>query len=118
MSDLLFIHSTAPHGTINAQEALDAVLMGSAFTTCTLLFINEGVLQLVRDQSPTTLGLKNFSLTFGALNDYGVTGIYCRKDSMEKYQLAISDLVIDGVVLVDDEGARNLIDTHNKVLNF
>jgi len=114
---LLFIQSTAPHGTVNAQEGLDAVLMGSAFSECTLLFLAEGVLQLLKDQDTHYLGLKDFSRTFGALRDYGVSRLYCHDQSLANYGISPSDLVID-IESVNDSQIRNLLSEHGKVLNF
>jgi sulfur relay (sulfurtransferase) DsrF/TusC family protein len=44
---LLFVLTSAPHGRINAQEGLDALLMGSAFADCSALFLGDGILQLI-----------------------------------------------------------------------
>ncbi|MBT4491984.1 MAG: sulfurtransferase complex subunit TusC [Gammaproteobacteria bacterium] len=114
---LLFIQSAAPHGSISAQEGLDALLMGSAFSECSVLFTNEGVLQLIQNQAPDELGTKNFSLTFGALRDYGVSQIFCRQSSMQRYGLNASDCVID-VEVVNDDVIRQLLNEHDKVHNF
>jgi tRNA 2-thiouridine synthesizing protein C len=114
---LLFIQSKPPHGSINAQEGLDAVLMGSAFSDCTLLLTGEGVLQLIKSQDPTDLGTKDFARTFGALRDYGVNNIYADAASLERYQLSAADLVIEVETLAASEAAA-LIASHDKVLNF
>lgn len=114
---LLFIQSAAAHGSVNAQEGLDAVLMGSAFTECSLLFTGNGVLQLLANQAPEALGLKNFSLTFGALADYGVPGVYCRQSDLDRFGLSLNDLVID-VKPLTAEATRRLITDHDQVLNF
>ena len=114
---LLFIQSAAPHGSVNAQEGLDALLMGSAFSECSVLFTNEGVLQLINLQIPEELGTKDFSKSFGALRDYGVSRIYCRQSSMQRYGLETSDCVID-IEVIGDETIRQLMVEHDKVLNF
>ena len=114
---LLFIQSTPPHGRINAQEGLDALLMGSAFTECGLLLIGEGLLQLTKQQDPSVLGMKNFSLTFGALADYGVNHVYCREADLLRFDLTTGDLVIE-VKAVDDATARSLLSEYEQVVNF
>ena len=114
---LLFIQTCAPHGSINAQEGLDAVLMASAFVECGLLFTAEGVLQLVKDQATAELGIRDFSRTFGALRDYGIKEIYCRSDSMQRYGLEQDDLLLD-VAIIDDQGIHQLIRNHDQVLTF
>lgn len=114
---LLFIQTTSPHGSINAQEGLDAVLMGSAFSTCTLLFTGDGVLQLMKDQDTAGTGHRNFSKAFGALRDYGVNDVYCRQSSLQQYGISEPDLVID-ITPIDDAGIRQLLVDHDRVLTF
>ena len=114
---LLFIQTCAPHGSINAQEGLDALLMGSAFTTCSVLFIGDGLMQLISGQSTDELGTKNFSLSFGALKDYGVTRIACSKPDLVARGLNNDDFLI-GVESLDAAGMQAFIRDHNKVLNF
>ena len=114
---LLFIQTCAPHGSINAQEGLDAVLMGSAFSTCTLLFQGEGVLQLISNQAPDGLGVKDFSRTFGALRDYGVTDIYCQQSAMDRFRITEEDLLLDVKVLADSD-IKAVMATHDRILTF
>ena len=114
---LLFVMSQAPHGSICAQEGLDAVLMGSAFSACSLLFIGAGVLQLVRDQDTELLGIKNFSRTFGALPDYGVTEVFCCEKALKDYQLKTNDLLLKPKV-VSSPVIQALLNDHNQVLTF
>jgi tRNA 2-thiouridine synthesizing protein C len=116
-TQLLFIHTSAPHGTINAQEGLDALLMGSAFADCTALFLGEGILQLLSEQDTSQIGQKNFSRTFGALADYGVSKIYCSEEHLDKFGLSVSDLVIDVEALGNDEIAE-MIANSEAILNF
>jgi tRNA 2-thiouridine synthesizing protein C len=117
MSSMLFVFSRPPHGSINAQEGLDALLMGSAFTACSVLFVGDGVLQLVTGQSTDALGTKNFSLSFGALKDYGVTRIACSMPDLLARGLNKSDFLIE-VEPLDAAGMQALIRHHDKVLNF
>ena len=114
---LLFIQTCAPHGSINAKEGLDALLMGSAFAECSILFTAEGVLQLVKDQATKNLGIKDASKTFGALLDYGVEDIYCRSSSLQRYGLTQRDLLLDPII-IDDNKAQALIREHDQVLTF
>ena len=114
---LLFIQTSAPHGRINAQEGLDALLMGSAFADCSLLFTAEGVLQIVKGQSTAALGTKDFSKTFGALQDYGGKKIYYRSESMRHYSLTTEDLLLDATPISDPE-IHKLLQQHDRVLTF
>lgn len=117
MNSLLYFFSHAPHGQINAQEGLDALLMGSAFTSCSVVFIEAGVLQLMRDQQPEQAGFKDFAKGFAALPDYGVHQIACCETSLNQYGLSAEDLVID-VDIISPEKIKTMIAEHDKVLNF
>ena len=117
MSSILYVFSRPPHGSINAQEGLDALLMGSAFTTCSVLFVGDGLMQLIEGQSTDEMGTKNFSLGFGALKDYGVTRIACSKPDLVASGLNNEDFVIE-VESLDAAGMQAFIRDHGKVLNF
>ena len=117
MTSILFIQTTAPHSSVKAQEGLDALLMGSAFTACSVLFLGNGVTQLTSKQDPEKLGLKNFAQGFSALVDYGVTRVYCRKDDLEHHNLAPKDLLIE-VEVLSSKDIRDLIHEHDTVLSF
>ncbi len=117
MTSILFIFSGAPHTSLNAQEGLDALLMGSAFTDCRLLFLDKGLLQLLKDQNAEPIGRKNYTQGFGALADYGVSQIACRRSDLEKYDLLLDQLSLD-VQPLDHDACRRWIDSADRVLTF
>jgi tRNA 2-thiouridine synthesizing protein C len=117
MKSFLFVNTCSPHLSINAQEGLDALLMGSAFTQCSALFVGEGVLQLIKGQNTEALKQKNFSLSFGALKDYGVENVYCSDSQLLRYGLSTSDLLIEVTALSDKDVAVLMAD-HDVILNF
>ena len=75
MKNFLFVTRHAPYGTSFGKEGLDAVLMGSAFAAVTLLFMDDGILQLKKDQHAEDIGIKDYSPTFAALDHYDVKEI-------------------------------------------
>ena len=117
MSSILYIFSRPPYGSVNAQEGLDALLMGSAFTTCSALFVGDGLMQLIEGQLTEELGTKNFSLSFGALKDYGVERIACSNPDLTARGLATDDFVIEIEAMESAEMQAFILD-HDKVLNF
>ena len=116
MHKFLFIMSKSPI-TINAQEGFDALLMGSAFADCSVLFIGDGVYQLLQAQKPETLGAKNYTLGFPALSDYGVKRVYCSKSQLTSLKINSSELAIP-VDQLDDLEINQLITQQHKVLSF
>ena len=117
MTSLLFIQSCPPHGSVNAQEGLDALLMGTAFAECSVLFTGTGVLQLLNEQETSALGVKAFSASFAVLKEYGVKHVYCCHLSMETFGLSANDLVID-VEPISEAEMRRVIMGHGRILNF
>ncbi len=90
----LYVNRKAPYGTIYALESLEVVLIGAAFDQIvSLAFIDDGVFQLAKGQDTKGLGVKNFSSTFRALGDYGVTKLYVEREALAERGLAESDLM-------------------------
>ena len=116
MNKFLFIFSKTPRN-INSQEGFDALLTGSAFGMCSVLFIGDGVYQLLKEQKPEPLGVKNYALGFSALSDYDVDMIYCSKSQLQFLNVNTSKLIIPAVELTDYE-VNQLITQHDKVLSF
>ena len=96
----MYLNRRAPHGTIYALECLEVVLVAAAFDQdISVVFMDDGVYQLKKNQDTTGIGMKNFSKTFGALEDYGVEKIYVEKESLDARGLSAGDLVIPVEVL-------------------
>lgn len=114
---LLYLLRQPPRRGALAQEGLDAVLMGSAFAECTVIFTGDGLWQLVADQAPEAVGGRNFSLSFAALPDYGVTALYCSAADLDSRQLTVSDLVIP-VTPLSDAAIRDECQNHSQVFTF
>lgn len=90
----LYVNRRAPYGTIYALESLEVVLIGAAFDQdVSLAFVDDGVFQLAKGQDTKGLGVKNFSPTFRALGDYGVTKLYVEKESLSERGLSEDDLM-------------------------
>ncbi|MDX2289459.1 MAG: sulfurtransferase complex subunit TusC [Hyphomicrobiaceae bacterium] len=97
MSDakkFLYVNRRAPYGSIYALESLEVVLIGAAFDqSVSLAFLDDGVFQLAKGQDTKGLGIKNFSATFRALGDYGVTRFFVEKESLDARGLSVADLM-------------------------
>jgi tRNA 2-thiouridine synthesizing protein C len=89
----MYVNRKAPYGTIYAWESLEVVLIGAAFDQdVSLAFVDDGVFQLLANQDTSKSGFKNFSPTYAALGDYGVTKIYVEKESLAERGLSLEDL--------------------------
>ena len=114
----LFLNRCSPYSTIIPQESLDMLLITSAFEQLvSIAFMDDGVFQLVAQQNPATIGLKQFTKTFRALEDYDIEPIYVHQPSLVTRGLSVDDLLLP-VMLKDDQQMRELLDSQDVVLSF
>ena len=100
----MYVNRRAPYGTIYALECLEVVLIAAAFDQdVSVVFVDDGVCQLKKNQDTAEIGMKNFSKTYGALDDYDVEKIYVEKESLEARGLTEDDLVIPVQILAADK---------------
>ncbi len=113
----MYVNRRAPYGTIYALECLEVVLAAAAFDqkVC-VVFMDDGVCQLKKKQDTTDIGMKNFSKTYGALEDYEVENIYVEKESLSARGLTADDLVIPVEVLAAND-LREIMAQQNVVIS-
>ena len=100
----MYVNRRAPYGTIYALECLEIVLISAAFDQdVSVVFLDDGVCQLKKNQDTTGIGMKNFSKTYGALDDYDVEKIYVEKEALDARGLSADDLVIPVEVVAADD---------------
>jgi tRNA 2-thiouridine synthesizing protein C len=128
----LYLNRKAPYGTIYAWESLEVVLIGAAFDQeVRLMFVDDGVYQLVKGQDTAGIGMKNFSPTYRTLGDYEVKSVYVDKESLESRGLTKDDLVeiawedweteeeIENIVeVVDAARVAELMDESDVIFSF
>lgn len=118
MKKILFINHQTPYGNNCAQEALDMLLMASTFAQdLNVLFLDEGVWQLRKDQNPTDINAKNFSVTYKALSLYDIEKVYVEKASLTKRSLTVDDLLIP-VELLTTEQIAELMSQQDHIVSF
>jgi tRNA 2-thiouridine synthesizing protein C len=114
----MYINRTAPYGTIYALEALEVVLIGAAFEQdVSMVFVDDGVYQLKKDQDTDGIEMKNFSKTYRALEMYDVEKLYVDKQSLEERGLTEDDLLVDVEIKTTDE-LTALMEEQDVVLSF
>ena len=114
----MYVNRRAPHGTIYAQESLEVVLVGAAFDQdVSVVFLDDGVYQIKKDQDTSAIETKNFSKTFRALEMYDVEKLYVEKESMRARGLTEDDLNVPVEVKTSEEIGR-LMEEQDVVLSF
>ena len=105
----MYVNRRAPHGSIYAHETLEVVLIAAAFDQdVSVVFLDDGVYQIKKDQDTTGIGIKNFTRAFRALDDYDVEKLYVEKESLEARGLTAEDLLVP-VEVVSTEQLRGIM---------
>jgi tRNA 2-thiouridine synthesizing protein C len=97
---VMFVNRKAPYGTIYALESLEVVLITATFDQdVSLVFLDDGVYELLKGQNTKAIGIKNFSPTYRALDGYDVEKLYVERESLESRGLSEDQLLVDVEVL-------------------
>ena len=114
----MFVNRKAPYGTIHALESLEVVLIAATFDQdCSLVFLDDGVYELVKGQNTKGIGLKNFSPTYRALEGYDIEKLYVERESLEARGLTADDLLVPVQVLSGPEMAELMVQ-QDVILSF
>ncbi len=114
MKKFMFVNRKAPYGTIYALESLEVVLITATFD---LVFMDDGVYELVKGQQTKDIGIKNFSPSYRALEGYDVEKLYVDADSLKARGLTEKDLLVPVEVLETAQMAE-LMAQQDVVLSF
>lgn len=118
MSKLGFIFNTPPHSSASGREGLDALLAASAYTEdIRVLFVKDGVYQLVSKQQPDAIKSRDYIATFKMLELYDIDDIYICEESLIARQVSNKKLIIEAK-LVSTVEIQKLVSECSKVLIF
>ena len=114
----MYVNRRAPYGTIYALESLEVVLVAAAFEQdVTLVFMDDGVYQIKKEQNTEAIGVKNFSPTYRALEGYDVEKLYVEKESLDSRGLTTEDLIVP-VQVVNKDQLAELMEEQEVILSF
>jgi len=116
---IMFISRHAPYGSSLAKDALDAILAASAYDQqLSLLFMDDGVFQLLKNQSANEIAQKSFAAILPVLPLYEINSVYVHRESLEKRQITINELVLNGVQIIDSATICSLLAQQDQLLSF
>lgn len=114
----MFVNRKAPYGTVYALEGLEVVLISAAFDQdVSMVFIDDGVYELVKGQNTKATGMKNFSPVYRALEGYDIEKLYVDEESLEARGLTTENLLVPVEVLNAAQMAE-LMDQQDIVISF
>ena len=101
--------------SVEPQESLDAVLAGSAFANCAMIFVGVGVTQLRRSERPDFR--KDFNRGFRALSDFEVDDIFYCEEAARDHGLLGHKLIVEARSLSPNAIRQLMIEAHT-VMSF
>lgn len=114
----LFVCRKPPYGSAWNAACLELLLTAAAFARETVLvFMEEGVLQLVKGQDSSGIGLKDLSRALPALELYDVRRVLAEGAALARLGLSADDLVLP-VDIVDSAALRGLMEEADQVFLF
>ena len=114
----MFVNRKAPYGTGYALEGLEVVLIAAAFDQdVSVVFLDDGVYELVKGQNTKAIEVKNFSPAYRALEGYDVEKLYVEKESLAARGLTPANLVVPVEVLTATE-LSTLMAQQDVVISF
>ena len=115
---VLLISRQAPWAGIGAAEALDIALAAGAFDLpLSILFMDDGVFQLLEQQQPQALEQKDLSANLQALPMFGIDQLYVAEQCLSERGLSDSALAVSAERL-DDQKIQQLIRQYDHVMTF
>lgn len=114
----MFVNRKAPYGTVYALEALEVVLISAAFDQdVSMVFVDDGIYELVKGQNTKATGMRNFSPAYRALEGYDIEKLYVDGESLEARGLTTENLLVPVEVLNTAQMAE-LMDQQDIVISF
>ena len=118
MINVLVISQSSPFDDMHIRDALDMTLIFAAVDqNISWLFSGPAVLALKKNQSPNSLGLKDFFKSIKTLEIYDVDNIYVCEKSLIDYGLSKNELLIE-VKTVNFNAQKQLIQNQQHVVTL
>jgi len=114
---ILLVFRHAPYGNALAREGLEAALAcGAMGAKTSVLYINEGVWQLLEPQNSGAIDCKNQAAMASALPLYDVENIWVDEDSLKQRNLSSAD--INAGIIIGTARVQELLATSKSILSF
>ncbi len=117
-NNILISTRHAPYGNSLAREALDVALTFAAFDhAVSLLFLDDGVLQLLPEQAPDAATQKSIAKILQSLALYEIDNIYADASAMHQRGVTMENSILL-VTPLDAAALADLMQQHETVLSF
>jgi tRNA 2-thiouridine synthesizing protein C len=100
MNQIAFIFRQPPYGSASGREGLDALLATSAYSEgLAAFFIDDGIYQLLAQQHPDHILMKNYPAMFKLCDLYDIQDIYVSEEALAERNIKVEQLLISVTVL-------------------
>ena len=115
---ILIIQRAAPYGSSLAREGLDYVLTSAAYDQdISLLFLGDGVFQLLKNQHSNDINLKPQGSALEILPLYDIDKIYAVKEDLQERNILEKDLTLN-IKALSRNDISAFISQQDKVVGF
>lgn len=115
---VLIVLRHSPYGSSLAKASLDVTLATAAFEQAVdLLFLGDGVLQLLPDQDSRPLGIRNIGRQLASLPLYDIDGVYVDAESAKRYNVNLAHAPFE-TRLLDGMAMHRLMARYDHLLGF
>lgn len=116
--NILVIQRTAPYGSSLAREGIDYVLTSAAYDqNISLLFLGDGVFQLLAEQDSKNIQLKNQLSALEVLPLYDIENLYITEEDLAERNLNKEQLGLN-VNIISRSHVHTLIAQQDHVVGF
>jgi tRNA 2-thiouridine synthesizing protein C len=118
MDKVVVLLRKAPYGSVYTAEAFRTIMGVAVFVMdICVIFADDGVYALLKDQNPEALDMKPLGEGFPMLKDFDVNRFVVHDQSLADRGLTVNDLVMD-VELADSAQIAKILEEYGKVLPF
>jgi len=116
---ILLVSRHAPYGSSTAREAIDTALAAAVYDQdIGILFMDDGVFQLLKNQQSQHVDQKNIASILPALALYGIENIYVHQESLDSRTITINELILDDLQLLNNKEVGDLLSQQDQLLSF
>lgn len=115
---ILILCRKAPYGNSLARAAFDIAMAASAFEQeLAIVFIGDGVFQLLDDQNSEHIEQKHHGKLLSALSLYDIDDLYAEKEAFETRNIDTEKLIVSTTLLTQEE-LKNIFEQYDTILSF
>lgn len=118
MARIGIINTRSPYSSTATKDALDVALVCASYDQNTsLLFLGDGIYQLIKGQSPEDLPQKNPESMLQALEMYDIKHFFACEEDLKERGLQASDLTLP-VALLQRNTIGEWLAQQDRIFNF